>query len=51
MAELVRLRFFTGLTIKEAAEQLGISPRTADDHWAYAKVWLLADMQDHSEPG
>lgn len=49
MAELVRLRFFAGLTIREAAEQLGISPRTADDHWAYAKVWLLADMQDHSE--
>ncbi len=48
MAELVRLRFFAGLTIREAAEQVGVSSRTADDYWAYAKVWLLADLQDAS---
>jgi RNA polymerase sigma factor (TIGR02999 family) len=40
-AELVKLRYFTGLTISEAAETLGISPRTADRTWAYARAWLF----------
>ncbi|MCA9048084.1 MAG: RNA polymerase subunit sigma [Planctomycetaceae bacterium] len=44
IAELVRLRFFGGLTNREAAEQIGISPRTADSQWAYARAWLLAEM-------
>ena len=39
-AELVKLRYFTGLTNKQAAELLGISARKADSIWAYAKVWL-----------
>lgn len=39
-AELVKLRYFTGLTNKQAAELLGISPRKADSLWAYARVWL-----------
>jgi RNA polymerase sigma factor (TIGR02999 family) len=39
-AELVKLRYFTGLTNKQSAELLGISPRKADSIWAYAKVWL-----------
>lgn len=39
-AELVKLRYFAGLTNNQAAEVLGISPRTADSVWAYAKVWL-----------
>jgi len=39
-ADLVKLRFFAGLTIKEAAELLGISTATADRHWAYARAWL-----------
>jgi RNA polymerase sigma factor (TIGR02999 family) len=38
--ELVKLRYFAGFTNKEAAELLGISPRTADSLWAYARVWL-----------
>ena len=38
--ELVRLRFFAGLTMKQAAEVLGISASTADRHWAYARAWL-----------
>jgi RNA polymerase sigma factor (TIGR02999 family) len=38
---LVRLRYFAGLTIPQAAEILGVSPRTADSLWAYARVWLL----------
>jgi RNA polymerase sigma factor (TIGR02999 family) len=40
-AELVQLRYFTGLTIPQAAEALGISARTADRTWAYARAWLF----------
>ncbi len=39
-AELVKLRFFAGLTNKQAAAALGISTSTADNDWAYAKTWL-----------
>jgi RNA polymerase sigma factor (TIGR02999 family) len=39
-AELVQLRYFGGLPIPEAAQVLGISPRTADRLWAYARAWL-----------
>jgi RNA polymerase sigma factor (TIGR02999 family) len=45
VAELVKLRYFTGLTIPEAAEALGVSPRTADAWWAFARAWLLAKIQ------
>lgn len=41
IAELVSLRFFGGLTLREAADVLGVAPRTADAHWAYARAWLL----------
>lgn len=40
-AELVKLRFFTGLTLDEAALALGISPRTAKRYWAFARAWLF----------
>jgi RNA polymerase sigma factor (TIGR02999 family) len=43
-AELVKLRYFAGFTSKEAAEILGIAPRTADDVWAYARAWLAVEM-------
>jgi DNA-directed RNA polymerase specialized sigma24 family protein len=43
-AQLVKLRYFAGLTLKEAAENLNIAPRTADDVWSYAKAWLAADI-------
>jgi RNA polymerase sigma factor (TIGR02999 family) len=43
-AELVKLRFFVGLRIPEAAEFLGISPTTAKRHWNYARAWLLEDL-------
>lgn len=43
-AELVRLRFFAGLTLDEAAKTLEISPATADRHWAYAKAFLFHEM-------
>ena len=48
VAELVKLRYFAGLTIPQAAAQLQISPRTADAWWAYAKAWFKAALQ---EPG
>ncbi len=43
-AELVKLRFFVGLTRQEAADVLGISVATADNDWAYAKGWLKAEL-------
>ena len=43
-AELVKLRFFAGLTLEEAGEVLGFSERTAKRHWAYAKAWLVDAM-------
>ncbi|HXY36138.1 MAG TPA: ECF-type sigma factor [Planctomycetaceae bacterium] len=43
-AELVKLRFFAGLTASEAAEALDISKATADRNWAYARAWLHAEL-------
>lgn len=40
-AALVKLRYFAGLPIAEAAAALGVSPRTADRLWAYARAWLM----------
>jgi RNA polymerase sigma factor (TIGR02999 family) len=44
-AQVVKLRYFSGLTIAEAAGVLEISPRTAGRHWAYARVWLLREIR------
>jgi len=44
-ARLVELRYFGGLTGEEAAEALGISPTTADRHWAFARAWLQAEVR------
>lgn len=44
-AELVQLRYFAGLSIPAAAEVLGISPRTADRLWAYARAWLRQEIE------
>jgi RNA polymerase sigma factor (TIGR02999 family) len=44
-AQLVKLRFFTGLTIAEAAQVLGISTSTADNDWAYARSWLRLEIE------
>ena len=44
-ADLVKLRYFAGLTGKQAAEFLGISRSTANEYWAYAKVWLLFEIK------
>jgi RNA polymerase sigma factor (TIGR02999 family) len=45
-AELVKLRFFAGLTIRQAAAALGIAESTADADWAYAKSWLRLELVD-----
>jgi RNA polymerase sigma factor (TIGR02999 family) len=47
-AQLVKLRYFAGLTIREAADVLGVSSRKADQIWAYARAWLLAEMGEDS---
>ena len=39
-AELVKMRFFAGMTMGDAAEAIGIPRRTADRHWAFARAWL-----------
>ncbi len=48
-ARLVELRYFAGLSHQDAAQTLGISRRTADGLWAYARAWLRADL--HHQPG
>jgi RNA polymerase sigma factor (TIGR02999 family) len=50
-AELVKLRFFAGLTVPEAAQALGLSVATAERHWTYARVWLYAELSDEANPG
>ena len=52
-ADLVKLRFFAGLTNEQAAEVLGISTSTADNDWAYARCWLRLEMsaEDDSAAG
>jgi RNA polymerase sigma factor (TIGR02999 family) len=47
-AELVKLRFFAGLTMPEAAAALDISLATAERYWTFAKSWLYADLADDS---
>ena len=44
-AELVQLRYFAGFSLPEAAEMLGISPRTAGRLWAYARAWLRREIE------
>jgi RNA polymerase sigma factor (TIGR02999 family) len=48
--ELVKLRYFAGLSLREAGTALDVAPRTADRLWAYAKAWLLRELRgDHAE--
>jgi RNA polymerase sigma factor (TIGR02999 family) len=44
MAQLVQLRFFLGMTVDEAAAELGLEPRTAYRDWAYARAWLRREL-------
>ena len=50
-AELVKLRYFAGLTIEEAARVLGISRATADRYWAYARAWLFDQVSKGDTQG
>jgi len=43
-ADLIKLRFYAGLTIEQSAKSLGISLTTAKTHWAYARAWLLREI-------
>jgi RNA polymerase sigma factor (TIGR02999 family) len=45
-AELVKLRYFAGLSIEEAADVLGISRTTASRYWTYARIWLFSELSD-----
>jgi RNA polymerase sigma factor (TIGR02999 family) len=47
-AELVRLRFFAGLTTEQAAAALGISERTARRYWVFARAWLHDELESSS---
>jgi RNA polymerase sigma factor (TIGR02999 family) len=49
-AELVKLRFFAGLSTPEAAAALGISIATAERWWAFARAWLLSELQQETSP-
>jgi RNA polymerase sigma factor (TIGR02999 family) len=44
-AELVKLRYFVGMTLEEAADALGISARTADNYWVHARAWLFHELK------
>jgi RNA polymerase sigma factor (TIGR02999 family) len=50
-ARLVKLRYFAGLTIPQAAEALGISSTTADRYWSYARAWLHAELGKDAAEG
>jgi len=50
-AEVVRLRFYAGLPLPEVARVLGVSPRTADRAWAYARAWLHHAVEGGSDGG
>jgi RNA polymerase sigma factor (TIGR02999 family) len=51
-AELVKLRFYAGLSVEDAARSLGISRATADRDWAYARAWLASRLQGRpADPG
>ncbi len=45
VAELVRLRYFAGMTIPQAAAALNVATRTANNYWSYAKAWLAAELE------
>src|SRR4030095_8557369 len=50
-AEIVKLRYFTGLEHEEIAQALGISEPTVRRHWAYARSWLYAELKKKSQNG
>lgn len=49
-AQIVEMRYFGGLSVEEAAEALGISPRTVKRDWAMAKAWLHSELSERKLP-
>jgi RNA polymerase sigma factor (TIGR02999 family) len=49
-ADLVRMRFFAGLSVEEAGTALGLSARTARRHWAYSRAWLFRALRHDDTP-
>jgi len=49
-AEVVKLRYFAGMSVDEAAQVLGIHRTTAYRHWAYARAWIRADLRPDGTP-
>ena len=50
-SQLVKIRFFAGLTKEAAAEAMGISKCVADSDWAYARAWLRVEIEGDARPG
>ncbi|HNQ88990.1 MAG TPA: ECF-type sigma factor [Verrucomicrobiota bacterium] len=50
-AELVKLRYFVGMTMEEAAAAMGLAKRTAENVWTYARVWLRREIRAMGSPG
>ena len=50
-ARVVELRFFGGLTAEDCAEVLGVTSRTVERYWAYARAWLFRDLRGEEEGG
>jgi len=48
-AEVVKLRYFVGMTIPEIAEALGLAARTVDRHWSFARAWLKRAIEDQQQ--
>jgi RNA polymerase sigma factor (TIGR02999 family) len=49
-AEIVKLRFFAGLTTPQAAKAMGISVSTAERYWSFARTWLFAEISGTPAP-
>ena len=50
VADLVKLHQFAGLSLGQAANILGVSRRTADRYWAYARAWLYQEISEAEKP-
>jgi len=50
VADLVKMRYYAGLSIEQAAAVLGVSRRTADRYWAYARAWLYQEITKAEKP-
>ena len=49
-AQLVKLRYFAGLSVQDAAESIGLPRSTAYEHWAYARAWLYREIRGRPDP-